>query len=113
MICIYIDMAKAFNSLNCDQLWNKLKELGIDGNVLNLFREYLTSRQQLTNLGGKLSDTSTINYGVPQGSLLGPTLFYILMNDLPSIFSIRENVRRRYSSKTSTYPVTLSRKCSC
>lgn len=86
VLCIYIDLAKAFNSLDCTKLISKISSLGVCGNILDLLTDYLTNRQQLTNLCGTLSPLDVVDYGVPQGSILGPTLFNIYMNDLPKIF---------------------------
>lgn len=60
--------------------------LGIKSNILALFQDYLTGRQQLTNIGGILSSIDTLSHEVPQGSILGPALFNVYMNNLPSIF---------------------------
>lgn len=94
-------MAKAFNSLNCIMLVQKLQRLGFEQNFLRLMEDYLMGRQQVTNLSGFLSSVGQLNYGVPQGSILGPTLFNVFMNDLPLIF---ETVTpRMYADDTVLY----------
>ena len=77
------DISKAFDKIWHEVLLNKLKSLGISGNLLNLFRSFLNDRQQRVVLNGQLSDWTPILAGVLQGSILGPLHFLIYVNDLP------------------------------
>ena len=75
--CIFLDFAKAFDTVNHEILLSKLDHYGISGKSHDLFHSYLSNRTQQTDIGGTLSDIGIIKHGVPQGSVLGPLLFQL------------------------------------
>ena len=79
---IYLDLSKAFDTLNFDILINKLKFYGIVGTPLKLLDNYLKNRHQFVDFENTKSDLQEIRTGVPQGSILGPLFFSICINDL-------------------------------
>ena len=83
-VACFIDMAKAFNTVNHDILCKKLRNIGITGDLLKLLKNYLKNRKQCTIANGVTSPFADIVCGVPQGSILGPLLFIIYMNDIQS-----------------------------
>ena len=85
MCTAFLDLRKAFDSLDHSILLRRLSELGVHGTELSWFINYLSDRLQRVKLNGKVSGWSTVKGGIPQGSALGPLLFLVYVNAMPSV----------------------------
>ena len=96
---VFLDLAKAFDSVDHSILLRKLQLFGISERSLGWFFSYLDNRQQKCYIDGKLSDSCTIKCGVPQGSILGPLLFLIYIKDFPTC--LKYSRARMYADDTT------------
>ena len=98
---VFCDISKAFDRVWHTGLLAKLSKIGITGNLLNWFQDYLTERKQRVVINGQASEWGTIEAGVPQGSVLGPLLFLIYINDLT--YEVQSSEVRLFADDTILY----------
>ena len=86
---VLLDLQKAFDTVNHQILLQKLQAIGVNNSSLQWFQGYLSGRTQLVDIAGTYSSLKAVTCRVPQGSILGPLLFSIYVNDLPSVVACK------------------------
>ena len=97
----FIDLRKAFDTVNHEILIDKLRVIGASSITLKWFKSYLSNRIQRVSYNEVVSDALPISTGVPQGSILGPLLFLIFINDIPNV--IKHGKISMYADDTTLY----------
>jgi len=116
---IYCDLQKAFDTVNHSILLSKIYNYGIRGTVFNWFKNYLTNRKQYVAIDNVSSTISNIDCGVPQGSVLGPLLFLIYMNDIQycsrdcNLYLFADDTNVFVSGKTVPDVTNKANNCMC
>ena len=113
LIGVFLDLSKAFDTMDHSILLCKLKQYGIRGIALDWFSDYLSNRTQFTHVNNASSTVLNVSIGVPQGSVLGPLLFLIYINDFPnssdllSFYQFADDTSIFYSSNTLANTVNV------
>ena len=105
---IYLDFSKAFDRVSHEKLLFKLECLGIGGSLLAWFRSYLSGRRHRVVIGNKSSDYLPVTFGIPQGSILGPLLFLLFINDVPNPIS-KETSLPLFANDSKCFRLILGR----
>ena len=99
--CIYLDYSKAFDTISHGNLLLKMRCYGLPLLTVNWVMDFLKSRKQRVMIDGQFSDWSMCTSGVPQGSVLGPLLYTLYVNDLPDV--VKYAVVKMYADDTKLY----------
>jgi hypothetical protein len=105
-LVVFVDLKKAFDTVDHEILLQKLKLIGITGSAFLLLKSYLTGRTQRCEVNGSISGEKDVKCGVPQGSILGPLFFLLYINDLPACLS--KTKPRLFADDTN---ITAAGKC--
>ena len=97
---VYLDFKKAFDKVPHERLSNKIESYGIKGKISAWIKNFLHGRSQRVSINGNMSNWTGVSSGIPQGSVLGPILFVIFINDLPDAVS---SVTRIFADDTKMY----------
>ena len=97
---LYLDFAKAFDKVPHERLLAKCRGLGLGGKLLEWIRAWLSNRKQRVVLNGEASEWTEVLSGVPQGSVLGPTLFLIFINDIDRAVEVTSSVLLKFADDT-------------
>ena len=105
---VLVDFRKAFDSISHHVLLNKFQAVGVAGDLWCWIKDYLADRSQATVVNSFQSETLPVKFGVPQGSVLGPTLFSLFCNDLPDIVEDCDDEIHIYADDTTIYGAASS-----
>ena len=101
VISVFLDLRKAFDVVSHSVLLRKLEHYGVRGTPLEWFRSYLAGRKQSVKINGELSGPKLVTCGVPQGSVLGPLLFLVFINDIQLAFTSQSSRLLLFADDTS------------